>query len=169
MKAPLHRRARVRTTACALAAACAAAVGASAARAEDEPGCPSSTDAPYRMQLRALTGPAGADLTIAIDTDVAGCAIPAELKKVQLKTYSSDGSLDTTRNLTDVAARGGVASVDLGQVPRNRKVEASVLVQANGTARTFVVRGEATTRSGPTSSSTRSRPRTGCWPGARSR
>jgi hypothetical protein len=145
MKGRLLTTSWTRTVGCALAAACAVAVGASAARAVAASGCPSPTETPYRLHLRALTGPAGADLALAVDTAVAGCAIPSQLKKVQLKTYAADGSLVRTWNLTDVEAPGGSASLDLGQLPRNRRVEADVLVQTAAPERTYVVRGNTTT------------------------
>jgi hypothetical protein len=129
--------------ACALAAACAAVSTGSTARAESGPACPSSTDNPYRMSLRALTGPAGADLRVSLASDVAACAVPATLKKVQLKVSAADGTVASTRNLTDVAAPNGVATLDLGQVPRQRHVDADVLVQTDN--RTHVLRGDATT------------------------
>ena len=142
MEGQLHRRNRGRIAALVLATACAtASVGATgAARADDSTPCSSSTEAPYRMQLRALTGPAGADLTITLDT-APGCTAPEALKKIQLKTFGSDGSHPRVSNLTDVAAPGGVANVDLGQLPRNRRVEADVLVQTSTADQTYVVRG----------------------------
>ena len=66
-----------------VATALAAATGT--ARADDSEPCSSSTKAPYGMQLRALTGPARADLTLTITAS--GCAVPDELKKVQLKIF----------------------------------------------------------------------------------
>ena len=64
---------------------------------------------------------------------------------MQLKTYAGDGSLARTWNLTDVRAPGGKATLDLGEVPRDRRVEADVLVQTGAPARTYVVRGATTT------------------------
>jgi hypothetical protein len=111
--------------------------------AYDPAGCPSSTDDPYDLRLRALTGPAGADLTLDVAAP-SGCAPPQELKKVQLKTFAADGSLDRTRNLFDVRASGGVTEeIDLGDIPRNRRVEADVLVQKDG--KTHVLRGATRT------------------------
>lgn len=131
------------------AAAAAAVVGGTQASARaQERSCPSSTDAPYSMQLRALTGPQGADLTLAVAAS-AGCADVAALKKVQLKTFAADGSLDDVRNLDDVPAPGGVAGLELGQLERSRRIEADVLVQTGTPPRTYVLRGEATTRLRP--------------------
>jgi hypothetical protein len=145
MKSLLHRGEALWTGLCTLGVACAAAVGAPAALADDAPACPSWTEAPYAMKLVALTGPAGADLAITMETDVAGCAAPTELKHVRLQIFAADGSLERTRNLTDVAAPKGFTDIDLGAVPRNRRVEADVLVQTGTPARTHVVRGHTTT------------------------
>jgi hypothetical protein len=127
----------------ALAAVVAAAlVGAAGAQADD-PGCPGANDAAYRMQLKALTGPAGADLTVTVDPVDEACAAPKELKKIRMKTFGEDGTLVSTRNVTDKAAPGGVANLDLGDLPRDRRIEAEVLVQTGTPERTHVLR-EAT-------------------------
>ncbi len=126
-----------------LAAALAAATGA--ARADNSEPCSTSTQAPYDMQLRALTGPTRADLTLTI-TAASGCAVPDVLKKVQLKIFAEDGSHTGTRNLTDVAAPGGVAKdIDLGNVPRGRRIEADVLIQTGTPTRTYDARGTTRT------------------------
>jgi len=129
-----------------LAAAACLTIFAGASRAapvDDPAGCPSSTDDPYDLRLRALTGPAGADLTVDVAA-TAACARPQELKKIQIKTFGADGSLDTTRNLFDVRAASGVTEeIDLGNIPRNRRVEAKVLVQAD--KNTHVLRGATRT------------------------
>jgi hypothetical protein len=83
-------------------------------------------------------------LTIAVDP-AAGCAAVDTLKKIQVKTFRADGKLADVRNITDKAAPGGVANIDLGQLPRNRRVEADLLVQAGASGRTHVVRGHTTT------------------------
>ena len=124
-----------------------AAIGATfagasrAAPADAATVCPSATDDAYDMRLRALTGPAGADLRISVAA-TAGCARPQELKKIQLKTFAADGSLERTRNLFDVDAPGGVANaINLGDVPRDRQIEAEVLVHTGTSKRTQVLRG----------------------------
>ena len=121
-------------------------VGATgAARADDSGPCPSSTEAPYSMELTALAGPAGADLTVSV-AGKSGCALPKVLKKIQLKTFSADGSLAWTQNLKDVEAPGGIASgIDLGDIPRDRRIEADVLVQTGTPSRTYVLRGATKT------------------------
>ena len=126
-----------------VAALTAVALGSgNTARAEDAPRCV------YETQLRALTGPAGADLTIAV-AGAPGCANVTALKKVQVKTYAADGTADAVRNLIDVPAPGGAAVLKLGQVERNRRVETDVLVQGAEPGRTYVTRGETTTRLRP--------------------
>ena len=104
------------------AAACVAVVlGATDAAADDPPSC-------YTIELSALTGQQGADLALDVAA-AAGCADVQTLKKVQLKIYSADGSLDDVRNLKDVPAPGGSATIQLGQIARQRRIEADVLVQ----------------------------------------
>ena len=131
-----------RLLAAATFAAVTVGINGTAARAEDPPGCA------YAAQLRALTGPAGADLRIAIEGAPA-CPEVAVLKKLQVKTFAADGSLDSVRNLDDVSAPAGVANVQLGELDRNRRVEADVLIQAGGPGRTYVTRGATTTRLRP--------------------
>jgi hypothetical protein len=122
----------------AAAAACVAVVlGATDAAADDAPSC-------YTIELIALTGPKGADLTIDIEAG-AGCADVDTLKHVQLKTYAGDGSLNDVRNLRDVPAPSGSAKIELGELERQRRIEADVLVQTGTPSRTYVVRAETTT------------------------
>lgn len=140
---------RAALLAAALAAAVLAAVAfAAPAGAAESPVCPSSTDDAYAMELVALTGPQGADLALEVSA-APGCAEATALKKVQLKIYAADGSLDEVRNLLDVPSPGGSADVGLGQLERGRLVEADVLVQTGSPPRTYVLRGEAITRLRP--------------------
>ena len=126
----------------AAAAFAAIVLGAGSGQAAEQ------SEDPYSMELRALTGPTGADLTLDVTT-AAGYGPVELLKKVQLKTFAADGSLAEVRNITDVPAPNGVANVDLGHLDRGRRVEADVLVQTGMPERTYVVRGEATTRLRP--------------------
>jgi hypothetical protein len=138
----LARRA-VMSVAFVVVATFTAATGA--ARADNSTLCSNATEAPYSLQLRALSGPAGADLTVSVAA-TQGCAVPETLKKIQLKTFAADGSLARTRNLTDVAAPGGTTgALDLGDVPRNRRIEADVLVQAEAPNRTYPLHATTTT------------------------
>jgi len=117
------------------------------ARADDPPSCSSST-APYSPALTSLTGPQGAQLTIRVAA-APGCAAVEILKKAQVKAFSLDGELGEVRNLDDVAAPGGVVQMELGRLQRGQLVDAMVLVQPDVAGRTYVVRGEATTRLRP--------------------
>jgi hypothetical protein len=147
MKRHLRQGRWGRKAALAVAAAFAATfVGATGtAHADDSAPCPSSAEGHYSMELKALTGPAGADLTVSVAA-TPGCAQADLLKKIQLKTFAADGSLAATRNLKDVQAPGGVAkAIDLGDVPRERRIEADVLVQTGTPSRTYVLRGTTQT------------------------
>jgi hypothetical protein len=122
-----------------LAIVCAAAsAGASWARAEGGLRC-ENEGAPYEARLTALTGPDGADLTVSVTVDAgSSCLRPHTLEKVQVKTFDADGQLAHERTISDVPAPGGVANIDLGSFPRDRRVEAQVHVKT--AARTFIVR-----------------------------
>jgi len=129
----------------ALAALCAAATAgavSTAARAEKLASCADSTETPYRIDLTALTGPGGADATIAVER-APDCAAVEVLEKVQLKIFAADGALDDVRNLKDVAAPDGIANVELGTVERHRRIEADVLARTS--ERTYVLRADTTT------------------------
>jgi hypothetical protein len=132
--------------ACAVIGAIASA-GATRARADDGVTCPDSVATPYTMQLRALTGPDAADLTVTLVADATTtCAVPNAIKKLQLKTFNADGTLASTRNVNDVLAPGGIVkNIDLGRMPRDRRVDADVLVQAATPGRTFMIHGTTTT------------------------
>jgi hypothetical protein len=126
------------------AAVCAvAALGTTAAAsAEDSPPC-------YSLAMSALTGPQGADVTLQV-TAAAGCAAVESLKKVQLKIFDGDGSLADVRNITDdLAMTDGRITVSLGQLPRDRRLEADVLVQTGTPPRTYVLRDTTMTRLRP--------------------
>jgi hypothetical protein len=91
------------------------------------------------MQLKALAGPGGADLTVAVAVDPASqCAVPDVLKNVQLKTFDPAERFAWVRDIKDVPAPGGVANFDLGLIPRNRRIDAEVSLQT-GTPQTFVL------------------------------
>src|SRR5437763_16635858 len=120
-----------------------ALVGAvqTAAAASGASGCPlPGGDPAYDLSLRALTGPQGADLAIAVrPVDGSGCVEPDVLKEVQLKAFNLDGTLESTRNLRDVRAATGKAELDLGALDRGQRVAVTVLVQPAST-RTYVLR-----------------------------
>jgi hypothetical protein len=129
-----HELRKYRAAAVLVALAVAVGLQTTPAAAEQSPGC-------YGLALRALTGPAGADLTLQVRSLADGCTRPDVLKKVQVKTFDADGKLADVRNLKDIQAPEGSANVDLGSLPRGRRLEADVLVQ-NGP--TYVLRGETT-------------------------
>jgi hypothetical protein len=98
------------------------------------------------MQLRALTGPTGADLTVDMAVVAASkCTLPTRFETVWVKTDAADGSPATVRRFTHVAARNGVADLALGTVPRGSRIDATVLVENRKPTRTFVVRGSTKT------------------------
>jgi hypothetical protein len=135
----------------ATAAACAAvAVGGtvSVARANDVPPCANPPGEAYSLEFRALTGPKGADATVAL-RPAAGCSEVTTIKLIHVRIYATDGSKEDVLSLRDVAAPGGVATVELGQLEREQRIVANVMVQTGTPERTYVVRGETTTRLRP--------------------
>lgn len=121
-----------------------------AAAPGDTGACAPSGDAPaFAVASLALTGPGGGDVTVTVTGAAAGCVAPSELKLVQLKTFALDGSLAHTHNLTDVAAPGGVATIDLGNIARGQQVALEVLVQTGAPERTYVLRDRVTVKLRP--------------------
>jgi hypothetical protein len=149
MNHKLERGSRVRKLVVAVVCAvlAAAATGGSV-RAEDAPSCPSATKDAYLLQLSALTGPQETHATVEVDAKP-GCQAVERLKKVQLKTFTADGSLADVKNLSDVAAPGGTASIAVGDLGRGRRLEVDVLVQSGTPPRTYVLREETMVRLGP--------------------
>lgn len=147
MRRRLHEGRWDRRVAFAVAAAVAAtfAGAAGTARAADASQCPTSPAAAYSLQLKALTGPAGADLTISV-TASPGCMLPGAFKSVQLKTFRANGSLVRTRNHIGVDAPGGVAKdIPLGSMPRRSRVVADVTFETGTPAQTYVLHGAVKT------------------------
>jgi hypothetical protein len=97
------------------------------------------------MELTALTGPQGAELTVEIAA-VTGAKPVDTLPKVQVKVFGGDDAVEDVRNVNDVPAPGGVATIALGQLPRDRLLEVLVHVKPS---RTYVLRGETRTRLRP--------------------
>jgi hypothetical protein len=129
-------------------AGAALALSGAVARADNVPSCFSPASEAYALEMRALTGTQGSEVRLAF-TPAQGCTGVDVLKNLQLKTFAADGSKEDTRNLKAVSAPGGVATVDLGQVERGGKVSAHALVQTGTPERTYVVRGETTTKLRP--------------------
>ncbi len=117
------------------AALAVAALGATGATARAD-----LTDACYTLESAVLTGPAGADLTVRVQT-AEGCAAPTELKKLQIKTFVGD-KLDDVRNLMGVALESGAVTLELGQLARGSRVESDALIQTQSPSRTWQARTE---------------------------
>lgn len=118
----------------------AAAPGAAAA--------PDTAVEPFTLETRALTGPAGTDLTIWVAA-VDPADQVASLLKVQVKTHKANGKLDDVRNLKDVAAPGGTAEIHLGDIARGLRVEVQVLIEQPAPLDPVVLRDETIVRLRP--------------------
>jgi hypothetical protein len=100
----------------------------------------------YTMTLLALTGPQGADLTIDVDAPAAAAAVDVfEKVKVTVETGERPTE-DVLVNLKDVPAVDGVATVQLGDLQRDRVLKAQVLVRDK---RIIVLQGETRTKLRP--------------------
>jgi len=138
---------RVRFACAAASAVVALGATGGVARADDAPGA-EQRDTPYSLEIVALTGPRGADVTLELDAGAGGPEVET-FKKVQLKTFAADGSVQEVRNLKDVALRGASFDVNIGPLERGRRVEAHVLVQADAATRTYPLRAATTARLRP--------------------
>src|SRR5205823_7882170 len=88
----------------------------------------------YRLGLQALTGPAGADLTVRVVRRARRCALPTALDVTAIVQGRSV-------RYSHVAARGGSATVPLGRAARRRPVTATVAflgVALRGKTRTLL-------------------------------
>ena len=134
--------------ACAVAVVCAtASVGATGGHAKVSVACPNSVGTPYSMQLKALAGPGGADLKVTVAVDPASqCALPDALETIQLKTFDTAERFAWVRSIENVPAPGGVADLDLGLIPHNRRIDAEVTLSTGGT---FVLHGTTKTLTRP--------------------
>ena len=108
---------------------CAVAVAAgllgiqpAGAQAQVAPTCDASS---YSLALQSLTGPPRADLVIRITAKVPDCVLPESLS-AQVKLLPFKGAPAKTLAFGDVPAPGGVATVNIGRVPRLRRVQATV-------------------------------------------
>src|SRR5215208_5178229 len=108
-------------------------------RADDPPGCPSSTADAYTMTTRALTGPTATDVELRFAA-ASACAPVERVAKVQLKSYDEAGKLVAVKNVADLAVNGGAAVATLDRVDRGRRIEADVLVQTGSPPRTYALR-----------------------------
>lgn len=117
------------------AAVALVAVGATGATARAD-----APDACYTLGSTVLTGPARADLTVRVSA-AAGCQVPTELKKLQIKTFTDD-KLDDVRNVTDLALTSGAATIELPELARGSRIESDALVQDGATNRTWPIRSQ---------------------------
>ncbi|MBA3735056.1 MAG: hypothetical protein H0W90_07655 [Actinobacteria bacterium] len=114
---------RVRVGTCAVAlAASLLGIQATGAQAQVPPSCDASS---YSLTLQSLTGPQRADLVIRITTTVPGCELPETLS-AQVTLLPFRGAPAKTLTFDDVPSPGGAATVNIGRVPRLRRVRASV-------------------------------------------
>jgi len=113
------------------------------ASAIEQPACPSQTTEAYTIDVDALTGPGGAELTVHVEPVTVACAKPEVLKKIELKRFALDGSLASVKNINDEPSPGGTARIELAKLERGQRLEANVLVQMDAPARTYVLRGQA--------------------------
>ena len=144
-------RARRRWTSRLVVLATCAGVAAAIASAHAESASGSirpETGHGYTMALQALTGPQGADLTVEV-TPLPGHPVPESIKKLQLKIYDAGGKLDDVRNLNDVPAPGGRATIGLGTLGRGLRIGVHALVQTGRPSRTHVLQGETLTKLRP--------------------
>src|SRR5207245_8344418 len=94
-----------------------AAFAPSAARADNTPTCPSSTQDAYSATAGALTGPSKTDLTLTVQA-AAGCDAVTVVKHIQIKILTVTGDVDVVQNLKDHRATNGVVALELPRVDR---------------------------------------------------
>jgi hypothetical protein len=103
----------------------------------------------FTLATRALTGPAGGDVSLAISPLRAECVVPSSLKRVRLKTFGLDGKVTGVRNLTGVPITAGHATIGLGQLARGQRVEVDVLIDAGDLEHLYVLQNAAVARLRP--------------------
>ena len=96
------------------------------------------------LELVALTGPAGGDVTITVPADV------EELEHVNIR-LAGPGDEGTSRvvNLDAVEAEDGDANVELGELPRGTRLDVQVHIRETKPPRTRILRGEAVAKLRP--------------------
>jgi hypothetical protein len=93
------------------------------------------------LELSALTGPAGADLYITAPPGTTAF----EQVHVQIRALAgSEESANRIINLSDVAAPGGLATIDLGEVGAGAGISVDAHVRAQNPPRTAIHHGETT-------------------------
>src|SRR5690349_295385 len=114
-------------------------VPAAAAGAADTPSCSTTLGA------QALIGPARTDLGVHVET-TPGCAPITTIKKLQVKLFAADGTVQDVLNLKDVDPS---ADVRLVRLDSGQKVGVEALTQDGNSSRTSVTRAAATARLRP--------------------
>ena len=103
------------------------------------------------LQLTALTGPAGGDVTITIPDSEGGADVD-EFEHVQIQLIApaeSDEKPNRIINLNAVDARRGSATIDLGPLERGTAVDVQVHVRELKPPRTRILRGDGIARLRP--------------------
>lgn len=77
-------------------------------------------DDPYSLSARALLGPAGTDVYVAVSS--ATRPLPQQFEKIQVKAWPLDGDAVETHNFFDVPAPGGVATLRLAGLVRLQRL-----------------------------------------------
>src|ERR1700704_2998155 len=79
----------------------------------------------YKLSLRSLTAPPRTDLVIRVIAKKAGCELPDILTGVQVTVLPFNKLKSRKLGLSNVAAPGGTATVNIGRVQRLRLVRAT--------------------------------------------
>ena len=104
----------------------------------------SSAPASFTLDVYALRGPSDthATLYIGVYPINSQTAAPATLKEVLTRVTNTQGVLESTRDHQSVSAPGGMATIDLGDVPLLDTISVQVLVQTSQTVDTQVLQGQ---------------------------
>jgi hypothetical protein len=95
------------------------------------------------LELRALTGPQGGTLTLALTPAV------RVLEHVHVRLLAPGATEADALNRKNVAVHDGVATIGLGPVVRGTRLDVQVQVESTTSSRTLVVRGRAIARLRP--------------------
>ena len=104
----------------------------------------SSAPASFTLDVYALRGPSDthATLYIGVYPINSQTAAPATLKEVLTRVTNTGGALESTHDYQSLPSPGGMASIDLGDVPLLDTISVQVLVQTNQTVGTQVLQGQ---------------------------
>jgi hypothetical protein len=98
---------------------------------------------PYTIDLVALTGPQGGQLSVALAAKD-GSTVPGTVEHVHVKLSRPGAEETEVVNLNDVPAPGGTATIELGALERGTAIDVQAQVRAERPPRIVVLR-EATT------------------------